>query len=143
MPRNRALSMALLLVFIVGLYVFQNKAVTPAIMKVIDSDLFVKQTDDFAEPMAIQSEIGKIALMQCNNYLKNNYPETESAAVSNDDYRTFGLGDYTYVVKSSVEILAAADGPGKKDFLCKIKFTGGDNLDFENWEVFGFKYGEG
>lgn len=143
MPSKSAISLALLLVFIVGLYVFQNKAVTPAIMKVLSSGVFDKETDDLAQPTAIDSDITKIALMQCNNYLKENYPDTESGMLSNDDYKAFGLGDYTYVIKSSIELLSSTDGPGNKDFLCKIRFTGGDNMDFQNWEVFGFSYDRG
>ena len=60
------------LLFIAGLaalIVFQVKVVTPLVMRVIKSDLFLTGTEDQGDVYAIDNELTDFANMHCSHYI--------------------------------------------------------------------------
>ncbi len=139
--KKSQLSFLLLLVFIAGLYVFQNKAVTPFVLKMINSALLMEKTDDVRQPgVAADTEKTRLALVHCNTYFQEHYDLDDSTQISEIEHNTWGLGDYSYVVRSRFDLVSPSEVQKGKKYICKIKYFGGDDTDYENWTVSGFDY---
>jgi hypothetical protein len=134
------ISFLLLLVFVAGLYVFQNKAVTPFVLKMVNSALLVEETDDGRQPGVVDTDKTRLALAHCNTYLEENYDFDDSTQISETEHSAWALGDYSYVVRSRFDLLSPSEVEKDKTYICKIKFFGGDDAEYENWTVSGFDY---
>ena len=141
--KKSQLSFLLLLVFVAGLYVFQNKAVTPFILKMVNSALLVEKSDDARQPAdgdVLDNEKTRLALAHCNTYLQEQYDINDSTQISNTEHTTWALGDYSYVVRSRFDLLSPSAVQKDKKYICEIKYFGGDDTDYDNWTVSGFDY---
>ncbi|MGR9106465.1 MAG: hypothetical protein ACU843_05985 [Gammaproteobacteria bacterium] len=138
--KHKILSIALLILFVIAAYVFLIKGVKPFLEDVVSSDLFLVQSDDPAEKFALVSnEKSRLAALQCNQYLRNNYEGVGIGELGEEDYHAWALGNYTYVINTVSDAARGAD-PAKEKFVCKIQWIEGDPLEFENWEVIQFDY---
>ena len=140
MKKKSQLSFLFLLIFVAGLYVFQNKAVTPFVLKMVNSSLLVKKTDDVRQPGVVDNEKTRLALDHCNTYLLEHYDLDDSTQISNTEHSAWALGDYSYVVRSRFDLLSPSEVKKDRKYVCKIKHFDGDENDYENWTVFGFDY---
>lgn len=138
--KKSQLSFLLLLVFVAGLYVFQNKAVTPFVLEMVNSALLVEETDDVRQPGTVDNEKTRLALAHCDTYLQEQYDIDDSTQISNTEHNTWALGDYSYVVRSRFDLLSPSEVQKDKKYICKIKHFGGDDTNYDNWTVSGFNY---
>ncbi len=138
--QKKTVSIILFILFVTALYVFQNTVVLPTVENVANSDLFFENTDDVAQLDGVINEKTNFALIHCNRYLSENYELGDADTFSDKDYQAWGLGGYTYVIKSHVDVPVSEQGPLKKQYICTIKYTGGDEIDYENWSISGFNY---
>ncbi len=136
----RKYSFILLALFVLGLYVFQNKAVLPFIMKIVDSDIFVDKGEDDEQLGKINNERTALALSHCQVFMKEKGRAPQDAAFGNDDYEAWALGNHTYLIKSYIEINHPEKGTMRKPFACKIRYTGGDETDANSWSVQGLDF---
>ena len=138
--KKSQLSFLLLLVFVAGLYVFQNKAVTPFVLKIVNSALLVEKTDDVRQPGVVDNEKTRLALAHCNTYLQEELDFDDSTQISETEHITWALDDHSYVVRSRFDLLSPSEAQNDKTYICKIKYFGGDDTNFDNWTVSGFDY---
>jgi hypothetical protein len=136
----RKYSFILLALFVVGLYVFQNKAVLPFIMNVVESDLFVEKEKGDEQLGKISNERTALALSHCQVFMKDRGQAPQDAVFNSDDYEAWALGNQTYLIKSYVDINRAEKGVARKAFACKIRYTGGDDADSNSWSVQGLDF---
>lgn len=140
MKNKRLKKYALLVLFIIFLYVLTLKGVIPLVLKVVESDLFFKQTED--DPVGeLHNSRTYTALLHCENQLRADRgasPATHPTAAENE-YMAWGLGDHTYVIKSTADLPAngAAQNVVRANIGCKIKYEGGAETDPANWSVIG------
>lgn len=138
--KHKILSIALLILFVVAAYVFLIKGVKPFLEDVVSSDLFLVESDDPAEKFSmVSNEKSRMAALQCNQHLRNNYEGVGIGELGEDDYTAWALGNYTYVINSATNKKPQAD-PSKEKFVCKIQWTEGDPLEFDNWDIIQFDY---
>ncbi|MGH8556515.1 MAG: hypothetical protein ACRESZ_03445 [Methylococcales bacterium] len=139
--KHKLISFFLLLVFVVAAYVFLIKGVTPFVEDVVSSDLFLVKSDDPAETFStVSNEKSRLAALQCNQYLRDNYEGATIGELSDDDYTAWALGNYTYMINTT----GTRDGVGvdqsKDKFVCTIHWIEGDPLEYDNWEVTQFEF---
>lgn len=135
-------SVPLLFLFIIGLYVLQNKAITPFVMKVVESDLFFADDDEEEELGKISNERSSFAFVQCKNAMKEENHVPDSAQFADADYEAWALGGKAYVIRSHVSMSDGDKGPVDRKYACKIKFSGGDVADANNWSILGVDFNE-
>lgn len=140
--KHKITSACLLLLFVVAAYVFLIKGVKPFLEEVVSSDLFLIDSDDPAEKFSIvTNDKSRLAALQCNQYLRNNYEDVSIGELTEDDYDAWALGNYSYVINTATK---AASKPGSgqsiEKFVCKIQWNEGDPLDYDNWEIIQFDY---
>ena len=138
--RKKTVSIILFILFVTALYVFQNTVVIPTVTNIANSEFFFENTEDEAQLDGIINEKTNFALLHCHRYLSENFELGEADTFSDKDYQAWGLGGYTYVIKSHIDVPISEQGPTRKPFICTIKYTGGDDVEYANWSVSGFNY---
>ncbi len=138
--QHKLTSLVLLILFVIAAYVFLIKGVRPFLEDVVSSDLFLVKSDDPAEPNSrVSNEKSRLAALQCNQYLRNNYEGVSIGELTEEDYTAWALGNYTYIINTSVGSQTAID-PSKEIFVCQIHWMEGDPLEYDNWEILQFEY---
>ena len=123
------------------LLALQIKFVQPLLFKVAASDLFLVESKDEANAMAISNDMTALAYGHCNNYIKNEVGEDKSVSFTGQATNAWSLGNYEYIVNADVEI-SGKDSPGAiQHYVCRIQYSEGDDLsgasNFDNWNVVG------
>ncbi len=138
-------SITLLILFIVLLYVLQQKAITPMVLKVVQEDFF----GWFSEKEDEQEELGKIsnarsdqAFIQCKNIMLTEKHVPETAQFADKEYEAWALGGRTYLIRSHVNVPSPEKGAVDRKYACKIKYKGGDLGEGKNWDILGVDFNE-
>lgn len=124
----------LLLLFIVGLYVFQNKTVIPFVERIVESDLFDADTTQLDG-----KDRTRIAFAQCNDFVQENLDSDQPVQFSAGDYKSWDLASGRYLIRSYV---ITQNDPGKEirmNYACNVQFQGGDDMDHDNWKLQGLQ----
>jgi hypothetical protein len=139
-----------LLVLIVGLGLlifFQNKVIMPLVSDVIKSDAFLVDTKDQGSQLPISTELGDIAFMHCNNYIKSELDSDQAVEFSEKPLKVWSLGNYQFMVNAEITINDKAGGATSQKYLCRITYDDGENqegaMDFDNWTLVGLSGIEG
>ncbi len=138
---SRKYSVLLLVLFIIGLYVLQNKAIMPFVEKVVQSDVLVEDTGQDEELGSIHNDRTDFAFAHCKDAFKEKYESLERVELSADQYQAWALASKSYLVQSPVRI-PGEGGMVEKAFACKIQFTGSDASDPSSWTVSGIDFNE-
>jgi hypothetical protein len=134
---QRKYALILLVLFIVGLYVLHNKAVVPFVMTVVHTRFFTGDPKLGGQATAIRNNMTAMASIHCKTLLKQQLAANESATFPVYDYKAWNIGFGRYLVQSSIDI-ETGDGASRRiNTLCKIKYTGGDETDPNNWRLIG------
>lgn len=137
----RKYSVLLLILFIVGLYFLQNKAIMPFVEKVVESDMLMEDSEDGDEELGnIRNDRTDFAFAHCKDAFKEQYQPGDKAQLSTDQYQAWALASKTYLVRSPVRVPGEDGGMTDKAFACKIQFTGPDASDPASWTISGIDF---
>lgn len=134
---RKKLKFLLLLVFIGVLYVVTLKGVLPFVLKVADSELFLKQTED--DPVGeLHNNRTYTGLLHCENQLRNDHDLTKVTSPSaGDDYKAWGLGDHIYLIKAALDVPEPDKSLKRTRVACKIKYQEGEEANPDSWSILG------
>lgn len=135
---SNKLKFFLVLVFFVGLIVILKYVIMPYAQNVAASDLFLDGSSDNPNPMSISNNMTDAAFRHCNRYIREELDDEVTVNFPNQPLHAWGIGSYSYVINSEVEILGK-DGVAKQaKYVCRIKFDEGkDPENYEDWSVYG------
>lgn len=132
-----------LILFIVFLYVFLQKGITPFVMKVVESDFFFEKEEEEQEDLGkINSPRGEQAFARCKAVMVADKHVPENAQFIDKDYEAWALGGRTYLIRSHVSVASPDKGPADRKYACKIHYNGGDMNDAKNWDMLGVDFNE-
>lgn len=141
---NKKLKIALFLLFVVFLYVVTMKVILPIVFEVMESGLYLKKTED--DPVGeLHSARTYTALLHCENDVRASKGLTNASrpSATEDEYKAWGLGDHTYVVKAILDVPGPDKNLVRTSVTCKIKYDDGDESDPDNWSILGMGVGGG
>lgn len=138
----RKYSVLLLILFIVGLYLLQNKAIMPFVEKVVQSDMFVEDTGEEEELGSIRNDRTDFAFAHCKEAFKEKFESVEKAEMNAEQYQAWALGSKSYLVRAPVRVPGEGGTMVDKAFACKIQFTGTDASDPASWTISGIDFNE-
>lgn len=141
----RKYSALLLILFIVGLYFLQNKAIMPLVEKVVESDVLLEDSDDNDESEelgSIRNDRTDLAFSHCKEAFKAQYGEEINAELSVDQYQAWALASKSYLVRSTAKVAGEGSEGTEKPFACKIQYTGSDPSDASSWTISGIDFNE-
>lgn len=122
----------LLILFIVGLYFVQNKAVMPFVEGIVQSDAFEADTS------ALEGkDRTRIAFTQCNDFLQEDVGPDSALQFAGEDYKSWELASGRYLISSYVLQQDASGKQVRKNYACNVQFSGGDDTDHANWKLLG------
>ncbi|MDD1622919.1 MAG: hypothetical protein LUQ11_15695 [Methylococcaceae bacterium] len=128
-------------VCLVALLAIQIKFFLPFMYDIAASDLFLVDSKDAANPMAISNDMTALAFSHCNTYIKNDLGEEKSVSFAGQPTNAWTLGNYEYIVNADVEISAKDAPSAMRHYVCRIQYSKGDDTsganNFENWDVEG------
>lgn len=138
---NIRFKIALFVISLVALLVFQSKLVMPWVYKVVASDLFLEDTNDPGSQMPVSTDMTRFAFNQCNAYVAKDLGSKFSVVFSKEPINSWDIGNYEYVINADIQITLASSVPVTKRYACNIKYKNKDNIagvsDANNWTVDG------
>lgn len=138
--KRKFTGIVIFLLFVIAAYVFLIKGVKPFLEAVVSSDLFLVQSDDPAEKnLPVSNEKSRLAALQCNQYLRDNFEGVGIGELTESDYTAWALGGYTYVINTTTGG-NPGNNPEKEKFVCKIQWIEGNPLEYASWEIQQFEY---
>lgn len=132
--KNSRWSILLLMAFVAGLYVLQNKAVTPFVESVVASDLFEDDTSDLAG-----RDLSPVAVAQCNTFVRQSLGSERPVEFAANEVKTWELSGGRYLVKSQVSEQDESGSWVRKNFACNVEYTGGADTDLASWDLQGLE----
>lgn len=133
-----------ILIFIVSLgalILFQKEVIMPFVYKVVQSDLFLVQSNDQGGQASISTPLTGLAYKHCNSHIKSKLGPDVSIRFPEKPLNAWSLGNYQYVINAEIDITSATANPITKKYVCRITYKNGDNeegsLDFANWSIEG------
>jgi hypothetical protein len=131
----------LVIIFAVALFAFQSKVVMPIVYDIVASDLFLEDTGDEKNDKSATNIMTMAAFDQCNNYIASETLPDHTLVFQDTFVNAFGLGAHHYVLNADVEIQSENDPIVTKRYLCKIKYSEGNDTSginiSDNWYVIG------
>jgi len=140
---NRWVSLALLVLFIISLYVVNDKAVVPFILDVANSTLYLKETADDDPLGEIRNARTDAAQLHCENQLRKDQGAAAVPSATDPAYKAWSIGDFTYVIKGSLDLPGESGEGAHFRYACKIHWNAKDMNDADNWSVFGMDVNNG
>lgn len=134
-------SLIFLVLFIALLYVLQEKAIVPLVMKVVKSELFFEpETEEQEELGQIKNQRTGFALIYCKDAVKDEGDLPDNTEFVDDKYTAWALGNRHYVIRSTVRFVDPEKGQIEKLYACKIRMIGDDESKAESWSVLGVDF---
>jgi hypothetical protein len=134
-------SAILLILFIVGLYLVQNKGVIPFVTKVAESDLFFEKGVEEDEELGnIRNARTDFAFTHCKSAFKDEYNLDDKADLNSAEYEAWALGNRTYLIRSSVRMPDESQKMTEQHYACKIQYLGNEESSPANWTVGGIDF---
>ena len=126
-----------LVLVMVGLYVLHDKAIVPFVMRIVHTQFFTGDPELGGQATAIRDDMTAMASIHCKTFIKQRLAEHASRTFPANDYKAWNIGFGRYLVQSSVDIETADGASRRQNTLCKIRYTGGDEADSNNWRLIG------
>ena len=138
---NTKYKFIIFIVSLIGLLVFQAKAVLPFVEKIVSSGAFLEDSDDQGSQLAISNNMTDYAFTHCNTFVSDEIGSDFSSTFSDKPINAWSLGNYQYIVNAKVEITPAGGASFMRTYACRINYSEKDDLsaakEFDNWSVFG------
>lgn len=126
-----------LILFIIGLYVFQSKAVMPFVESVVRSDAFEADTSGLGT-----KDRSDLALTQCHAFVQQDLGAERSLQFGDDEFKSWVLGDGRYLITSHVFEVDESGRQTRHNYACNVQYNGGDDADQGSWSLNGLEMRE-
>lgn len=136
----RNFSTLFFLLFITGLYLFTNGAVVPGVIKIANSRFFTGDPEKSGNAAAISNEKTAMAHIRCNDHISHAFNSLDETEFPNLHYKAWDIGFDRYLINARFSLKAPYDGYEDNTYVCEIKYLGGDESAFGNWEIMGLDY---
>lgn len=133
-------SVLYLILFIGILYTFQEKAIMPLVLKVVESDVFFEKPIEENEPLGKMSEKTSrtsFALTHCQAEIRKSGTVPDNTEYLSDQFEAWALGNRQYLIRSKLRFADPEKGQQEKPFACTIRMTGEDESKPESWTLLG------
>lgn len=124
-----------------GLLALQIKFFVPIMYKIAASDLFLIDSNDQANPVAISNDMTATAFAHCNTHTNKLLAPDNTTTFASKPNNAWSLGNYEYIVNADVEVTPKDAASSVYHYVCRIQYTKGDDLsgaaDINNWSVDG------
>jgi hypothetical protein len=132
--------LVLFAVCLAGLLALQIKLFMPFMTKIAASDLFLVESNDHANPVAISNDMTATAFSHCNTQISKELADY-TIVFAKTPTNAWSLGNYEYIVNADAQITRKEGTSSVAHYVCRIQYNNGDDLsgagDATNWSVEG------
>ena len=136
-------SILYLILFIGALYLLQQQAIMPLVMKVVGSELFFEKPIEENEPLGkldAKTERTDFALANCREAVKADGDLPDNSEFIDENYEAWALGNRQYLIRAGVRIADKEKGQFEKPYACTIRLTGEDQTKSDSWKLLGLDF---
>ncbi len=133
-----------ILTFILGLallIILQKEAIMPLVYKVIQSELFLVDTEDTGVMAPVSTPLTNLAFFHCNNHIKSKFAPSTVITFPDKPLYSWSLGGYQYLINAEVSVSKDNQPAITAKYACRISYKNGKNeegsQDFDNWSIDG------
>lgn len=87
-----------------------------------------------------KKDLSTMAVVHSRDFVKSELISPSTADFPFFDYKTWNLGDDTYVVKSHVDSQNRLGATIRNYWHCKARYNGGENADTTNWTLLNMEF---
>jgi hypothetical protein len=113
----------------------------PFVYKVIQSDLFLVDTEDTGSASPTTTPFTNLAFFQCNAYIKTKLSANTTATFPDKPINSWSLGGYQYLINSEFTVNKENAATQSLKYTCRISYKNGKNeegsADADNWSIDG------
>lgn len=129
------------IVLIAGLFAVQTWVV-PAVINGVTGTALMKGTpDEGGSSLPLSNEQTQRAFLNCNRHLASREPSAEFAFPTSPA-KSWDIGFGRYIVQASVDVDGGGNPARRRDYLCRVRFAGGDEDNPRNWTVDGIEFSQ-
>ena len=126
---------------LVGILVFQYKAVIPFAEKVASSSLFLVDSGDEGSRLPSSTEMTSYAFIQCNKEIRDEIDSEYNISFPTEPLQSWSLGNYRYIVNAEIELNSETTPTFVKKYACQIEYDNEADMegimDLGNWTLHG------
>ena len=124
---------------IVASLIFLYRGLVPSILWFMDTELAAKLF--YVDTQEDNKDRSALAFEQCKGFAQKNFEAGSVIEFHPQDSKTWKVGNNTYIVKSRLQVQnpAEAELPNKYLYLCKLRYTGGEESEQTSWALLGFE----
>ena len=135
---------------LVGSLIFLYQGLVPALLWFMDTELATKLFYTTTPEEADNKDRSLLALEQCKNYAHkelDTHKELDAGPLiefQSQDPNIWKVGIHTYIVRFRLETQnpSSPEMPHKYLYVCKLRYTGGDDAEQANWTLLGLDVAE-
>ena len=130
---------------LVGSLIFLYQGLVPALLWFMDTELATKLFYTTTPEETDNKDRSLLALEQCKNYAHKEldaHKEPDAGPLiefQSQDPNIWKVGIHTYIVRFRLETQnpSSPEMPHKYLYVCKLRYTGGDDAEQANWTLLG------
>jgi hypothetical protein len=129
---------------LVGSLIFLYQGLVPALLWFMDTELATKLFYTTTPEEADNKDRSLLALEQCKNYAHKERDAGSVIEFQSQDPNIWKVGIHTYIVRFRLETQnpSSPETPHKYLYVCKLRYTGGDDAEQANWTLLGLDVAE-
>ena len=93
------------------------------------------------EESPAEDDNSTMAKIQCQDFVRDNLRSPSSADFPFFAGGAVAMGNNAYMVRSYVDAQNAFGAAIRNDYVCQIRFTGGESADIRNWDLIDLQIG--
>ncbi len=127
------------ILLVVASLIFLYQGLVPSVLWFLDTEVGTKLF--FIDTPSDNKDRSALAFEQCKNFTQKNFESGSVVEFHSQDSKVWKIGINTYIVKSRVEVqnTSKAELPNRYLYICKLRYTGGEDTEQANWALLGFE----
>jgi hypothetical protein len=124
---------------LVASLIFLYQGLVPSLLWFMDTELAAKLF--YVDAPEDNKDRSTLAFEQCKGFAQENFEAGAVIEFHKQDSKIWKVGNNTYIVKSGIEVQnpAEAELPDKYLYICKLRYTGGEETEKTSWALLGFE----
>jgi hypothetical protein len=124
-----------------GLFAVQTWVVPLIVNEVTGTEWLKGTPEQGGSNIPVSNDQTQQAFLSCNRHLETREPSARLSFPASPD-KSWDVGFGRYMVRASVETIRHDDSPQRRDYLCHVRFAGGEMSDPGNWSVDGLEFSQ-
>jgi len=138
---NKHLRLILFAGSFIALLLFQKFVVIPFVFTAAESDLFLDESTESADPYVISTPMTEIAHQHCNQHVTEQLNSDAMPSFTPQALNAWNIGNDSYVINAEFEYSTDNQPSVLKKYVCRIQYETSEGdaglSNYDNWTIYG------